>query len=248
MKNNALESIGNYTSLMIRATVWPKKKRMFLRQLVREIYKLGVDSVWIVMIISIFMGIVITIQLAINIVTPLIPRFTLGFATREVILLEFSSTVMCLILAGKVGSSIASELGTMRVTEQIDAMEIMGVNSANYLIMPKVLGFMLFMPVLSIISMFLGIAGGYVACGFIPDLPQSDFLFGLQFYFNPIYILYSIIKSVVYAIIISSVASYFGYTVSGGALDVGKASTNAVVSTSVLILFFDVLLTNILLT
>ena len=155
---------------------------MSFRELIKEIDKLGVDSVWIVIIISFFIGAVITIQLSLNMTSPLIPRFTIGYSTREIILLEFSSTVMCLILAGKVGSSIASELGTMRVTEQIDAMEVMGVNSANYLILPKIIGFMLFVPVLSIISMSTGIVGGYLACSLVPNLPRSDFEYGLQLY------------------------------------------------------------------
>ena len=215
--------------------------------MIKEIDKLGVDSVWIVIIISFFIGAVITIQLSLNMTSPLIPRFTIGYSTREIILLEFSSTVMCLILAGKVGSSIASELGTMRVTEQIDAMEVMGVNSANYLILPKIIGFMLFVPVLSIISMSTGIVGGYLACSLVPNLPRSDFEYGLQLFFSPYNVFYSIIKSVAYAFIISSVAGYYGYTVKGGALQVGKASTNAVVQCSILVLVADLLLTNLLL-
>ena len=214
---------------------------MSFRELIKEIDKLGVDSVWIVIIISFFIGAVITIQLSLNMTSPLIPRFTIGYSTREIILLEFSSTVMCLILAGKVGSSIA-ELGTMRVTEQIDAMEVMGVNSANYLILPKIIGFMLFVPVLSIISMSTGIVGGYLACSLVPNLPRSDFEYGLQLFFSPYNVFYSIIKSVAYAFIISSVAGYYGYTVKGGALQVGKASTNAVVQCSILVLVADLLL------
>ena len=244
----ALHSVGESTLLMGRTFTLPRRWSMFFRQLVREMYKLGVDSVWIVVIISFFIGTVITIQLSINMTSPLIPRFTIGYSTREIILLEFSSSIMCLILAGKVGSNIASELGTMRVTEQVDAMEIMGINSANFLILPKILGLMLFIPILSIISMGTGIFGGYLACGLVENLSPSDFEFGLRLMFRPIFVLYSIIKSLVYAFIISSVASYFGSTVKGGALGVGKASTNAVVSTSVLILLFDVLLTDILLT
>jgi len=220
---------------------------MSFRELIKEIDKLGVDSVWIVIIISFFIGAVITIQLSLNMTSPLIPRFTIGYSTREIILLEFSSTVMCLILAGKVGSSIASELGTMRVTEQIDAMEVIGVNSANYLILPKIIGFMLFVPVLSIISMSTGIVGGYLACSLVPNLPRSDFEYGLQLFFSPYNVFYSIIKSVAYAFIISSVAGYYGYTVKGGALQVGKASTNAVVQCSILVLVADLLLTNLLL-
>ncbi len=247
MSNKTLQQVGDYTMLMKRTFALPNRWKMSFKELIKEIDKLGVDSVWIVIIISFFIGAVITIQLSLNMTSPLIPRFTIGYSTREIILLEFSSTVMCLILAGKVGSSIASELGTMRVTEQIDAMEVMGVNSANYLILPMIVGFMLFVPVLSVISMFTGIIGGYLACSLVPNLPQSDFEYGLQLFFAPYNVFYSIIKSVVYAFIIASVAGYYGYTVKGGALQVGKASTNAVVQCSILVLVADLLLTNLLL-
>jgi len=155
---------------------------------------------------------------------------------------------MCLILAGKVGSNIASELGTMRVTEQIDAMEMMGVNSANFLIMPKIMGLMLFIPVLVIFSMTTGIAGGLGASYLANGMDPSSFEFGLQYYFRPFYVWYSIIKSVIYAFIIASISSYFGYTVKGGSLMVGKASTNSVVMSSIMILLADVVLTHIMLT
>ncbi len=248
MELKTLAEVGEYTQLMGRVFTLPMRWRMFFRSIVREVYNLGVGSLWIVFIISLFIGAVITIQLSINMTSPLIPRFTIGYSTREIMILEFSSTVMCLILSGKVGSSIASELGTMRVTEQIDAMEIMGVNSANFLILPKIVGFMFFIPVLSIFSMITGILGGYLACDLTHSTTQEDFVYGLQLFFIPSYIGYSIIKSVVYAFIISSVASYYGYCVKGGALQVGASSTRAVVNSSVLILFWDLLLTNILLT
>ena len=144
--NKALHRLGEYTLLMTKAISLPDRWNMFFKQLIKEIYKLGVDSIWIVIIISIFIGTVIAIQISLNISSPLIPKFTIGYTTREIILLEFSSSIMCLILAGKIGSNIASEIGTMRVTEQIDAMEIMGVNSANFLILPKMVGLMIFIP------------------------------------------------------------------------------------------------------
>lgn len=242
-----IESLGDYTSLMARAIDKPINLRIFLKQIEQEIIKLGVNSLPIVLIISFFIGSVITIQLSINMTNPLIPAFTIGFTAREIILLEFSSTVMCLILAGKVGSSVASELGTMRVTEQIDALEIMGINSAHYLVAPRVTGFMFFVPFLSIFSMFIGILGGYIACMMLANVPTDSYIYGIQLFFHPTYVGHSIIKSLVYAFIISSVASYFGYTVKGGALEVGTASTRAVVNSSVLILFFDLILTNLLL-
>ena len=246
MEFKTLAEVGEYTQLMGRVFTLPMRWRMFFRSVIREMYSLGVGSLWIVFIISLFIGAVITIQLSINMTNPLIPRFTIGYSTREIMILEFSSTVMCLILSGKVGSSVASELGTMRVTEQIDAVEIMGVNSAN--ILPKIVGFMAFIPVLSVFSMVTGIVGGYIACDLALSMTHKDFVYGLQLFFTPSYVGYSIIKSVVYAFIISSVASYYGYCVKGGALQVGASSTRAVVNSSVLILFWDLLLTNILLT
>ena len=243
----SLHKFGEYVLLMNKAISIPDRWSMFFKQLIKEISKLGVDSLWIVIIISIFIGTVIAIQISLNISSPLIPKFTIGYTTREIILLEFSSSIMCLILAGKVGSNIASEIGTMRVTEQIDAMEIMGVNSANFLILPKVVGLMVFIPVLVIFSMFTGIVGGYLASMITPSLPTSAFEYGLQYYFNSFYVGYSILKSVIYAFIISSVASYFGYNARGGALDVGKASTNAVVMSSIMILLADVIMTQLML-
>ena len=245
----ALHSMGEYTMLMMKSITVPDRWSMFFKQLIKEIYKLGVDSLWIVIIISIFIGTVIAIQISLNISSPLIPKFTIGYTTREIILLEFSSSIMALILAGKVGSNIASEIGTMRVTEQIDAMEIMGVNSANFLILPKMVGLMIFIPVLVIFSMFTGICGGiFASYNSTTGMTPASFEYGLQFYFTEFYIWYSIIKSVVYAFIISSIASYFGYNVKGGALEVGKASTNAVVMSSIMILLADVILTQLMLT
>ncbi|MDR2231969.1 MAG: ABC transporter permease [Tannerella sp.] len=245
--DKALHQLGEYVILMGKALTIPTRWSMFFRQLIKEIYKLGVDSVWIVVIISVFIGTVIALQISLNFTSPLIPKFTIGYASREIILLEFSSSIMCLILAGKVGSNIVSEIGTMRVTEQIDAMEIMGVNSANFLIMPKVVGLMLFIPVLVFFSMTTGLMGGIFASYVGPGMTPASFEFGLQYYFNPFYITYSVIKSVFYAFLISSIASYFGYTVKGGSLEVGKASTNAVVTSSVMILMSDVVMTHIML-
>lgn len=244
----ALHQLGEYVLLMKKSIAIPTRWSMFFKQLIREIYKLGVDSVLIVIIISVFIGTVIALQISLNITSsPLIPKFTIGYTTREIILLEFSSSIMCLILAGKVGSNIASEIGTMRVTEQIDAIEIMGVNSANFLILPKIAGLMLFIPVLVFFSMVTGILGGIAASYFGNGMTPSSFEFGLQYYFNPYYITYSVIKSIVYAFLIASIASYFGYNVKGGSLEVGKASTNSVVTSSVMILMADVVLTHIML-
>lgn len=247
MIKDALQRFGEYVLLMGRAISIPDRWSAFFRQLIREMSKLGVDSFGIVFIISIFTGAVICIQMTLNIASPLIPAYAVGMSTRDILILEFSSTIMCLILAGKVGSNIASEIGTMRVTEQIDALEIMGVNSANFLIFPKVVALMIFIPVLVILSMFTGIIGGYIVATFTQMITVSKYEFGIQNYFKEFYVWYAIIKSVVFAFIISTVASYFGYYARGGALDVGRASTNSVVISSIMILLFDVILTQILL-
>lgn len=241
------ETIGDYMTLLWQTFHLPRRWRIFMRDLSREIYNQGVGSLWIVMLVSLFIGAVITIQLGINATSPLVPKFILGLSAREIILLEFSSTIMCMILAGKCGSSIASEIGTMRVTEQIDALEIMGVNSANYIILPKIIGMMLFLPALELFSMFVGIMGGYMAAFFTPEVPLKEFVEGLQFQFIEYRVLYSLIKGEVYVFITSSISAYCGYTVTGGALEVGRASTNAVVYSTVGILVSDLILTQMLL-
>lgn len=225
----------------------PEKWKVFFKQLLFEINKLGVDSIPLVIIISIFIGAVICIQMTINIVSPLIPSYATGLTTREILLLEFSSTMMSLILAGKVGSNIASEIGTMRVTEQIDAMEIMGINSASFIVLPKIIGFVLFVPILCIFSMFMGLIGGALIAEFTSMLTIGNYIYGIQSFFNEWYVWYGIIKTVIFAFIITSVAAYYGYYVKGGSLEVGQASTKAVVSSSILILLADVILTKLLL-
>ncbi len=193
------------------------------------------------------MGAVCAIQMAYNLQNPIIPRYLIGLGTRETLLLEFSSTIVALILAGKVGSNIASELGTMRVTEQIDALEMMGVNSACYLVLPKIAAFVFFIPVLTIFSMAIGLLGGYIASFGTVGLTPHDYVVGITSFFRPFYVTYALIKSVVFAFIIATVASYHGYYTSGGALEVGKASTHAVVYSSIVVLMFNLILTKLLL-
>jgi len=193
------------------------------------------------------MGAVITLQTAYNFENPLIPLYLIGLGTRDSMILEFSSTIVGLILAGKVGSSIASEIGTMRVTEQIDALEIMGINSANHLILPKIIAAVFINPFLTIISMFVGVFGGYVAGVLTGAVSTANYIYGIQYAFIPFYVTYALIKTVVFAFIITSVSSYHGYYCSGGALEVGRSSTKAVVSSSLMILLFNVILTQLLL-
>ena len=241
-----LTAFGRYLILMGRTFSRPERFHMFLKQYTKEMAQLGVNSIGIVLLISFFIGAVICIQMKLNIQSPWMPRWVSGYTTREIMLLEFSSSIMCLILAGKVGSNIASELGTMRVTQQIDALEIMGVNSASYLILPKITGMISMMPVLVIFSSVMGIVGAYATAYIGHILSPEDLTLGLQHAFVPWFVWMSIIKSLCFAFIISSVSSYCGYTVEGGSVEVGKASTNAVVSSSVLILFTDVFLTQLL--
>lgn len=232
--------------LMGRTFARPERFRMFMKQYLKEMSSLGVDSIGIVLLISFFIGAVICIQIKLNIQSPWMPRFVTGYVTREIMLLEFSSSIMCLILSGKVGSNIASEIGTMRVTQQIDALDIMGVNSASYLILPKIVGMITIMPFLVIFSTAAGIIGAYATSYLGNVISAEDLTIGLQHNFNPWFMHMSIIKSLFFAFIITSVSSYYGYTVEGGSVEVGRSSTNAVVTSSVLILFSDVFLTQML--
>lgn len=242
-----ISDTGKYFLLMQRVFVFPDRWKMFFRQFPKELEKLGLQSLPIVIIISFFIGAIMTIQTKLNTENPLLPTYSTGLVTRDTLLLEFSSTIMCLILAGKVGSNIASEIGTMRITEQIDALEIMGVNSANYLILPKIVAFVVMMPFLVIFSMAIGLIGGYFVGVFTDVITTADYLVGIQYAFIPYYVFYSVVKSLAFAFIISSVAAFYGYYSYGGALDVGKSSTNAVVNGSILILFFNLLITNLML-
>ncbi len=242
-----IRHFGSYFLLMQQVFRRPDKARVFWRQLLVEFQSLGVDSLGIVAIISVFMGAVVALQTAFNIDSPLIPAYTVGFTTRQSMILEFSPTVISLILAGKVGSRIASEIGTMRVTEQIDAMQIMGVNSANFLIFPKLVSAILFNPILIVISMFLGIFGGWLACTASGVITSEDYIDGIRVWFDPYTITYALIKTIVFAFLIVSVSAYHGYRISGGALEVGRASTKAVVYSSILIIIFNLILTQLLL-
>ena len=237
--------VGQYFILMGKVFSRPEKLPIYRRRIIYEMDALGLNSIGLTAIISVFIGAVITLQMSINLESPFIPKYIIGYATRETMILEFSSTVVALILAGKVGSNIASEIGTMRITEQIDALEIMGVNSASYLILPKIVATVLFFPFLTILSMIIGVAGGYVFTGImIPD----DYVTGLLYDFKLYSIVYSLIKTCFFAFIITSVSAFYGYYAKGNSLEVGKASTRAVVASSIVIMIFNLILTQILLT
>ncbi|HPT13007.1 MAG TPA: ABC transporter permease [Bacteroidales bacterium] len=242
-----LSLFGKYWTLLGKVFSKPEKGKVYYRQTVKELISLGLRSTGIVIIISFFMGAVLTLQTAYNTENPIYPTYLIGLTCRDSILLEFSSTIVALILAGKVGSNIASEIGTMRVTEQIDALELMGVNSASYLILPKVIATLVFNPFLTLISIITGIVGGGLAGTSAGVITMKDYIYGIQYAFIPYYITYAIIKTLVFAFIITTVSSFEGYYVEGGSLEVGRASTKAVVYSSVTILLANLILTQLLL-
>lgn len=240
-------NLGRYFIFLKYVFSKPEKPKIYFRQTFIEMDKLGLGSLGIVAIISVFIGAVVTLQNAINLENPLISPIYIGVATRDTLILEFSSTIVSLILAGKVGSNIASEIGTMKVTEQVDALEIMGVNSASFLVLPKIIACVLINPFLVIISVFIGIMGGYYVALVSGLVAIPDFIFGLRYAFEPYYITYTLIKAAVFAFIIASVSSYFGYYTEGGALEVGRSSTKGVVYSMIAILVANYILTEFLL-
>lgn len=242
-----LTQMGRYVLLLKKVFSKPEKPSIYYKQTMREFVFLGLTSTGIISIVSFFMGAVITLQTAYNTESPIYPKYLIGLTCRDSMILEFSSTIAALILAGKVGSNIASEIGTMRVTEQIDALEIMGVNSASYIILPKLIATVFFNPVLTLISIIVGIFGGGIAGTLSGVMTRQNFIYGIQYAFIPYYITYSLIKTVIFAFIITTVSSFQGYYVEGGSLEVGRASTKAVVYSSMLILLFNVILTQLLL-
>ena len=241
-------AIGRYMQLMYKVFSRPEKMGIYYRRVLVEIEALGINSMPLVAIISVFIGAVITLQMALTLESPFIPKYMIGYATRETMTLEFSSTVIAIILAGKVGSNIASEIGTMRITEQIDALEIMGVNSAAYLILPKIVATVIYFPLLALFSMMVGTIGGYIIAMFTGIVLPAEYVEGLHYVFIPFEITYSLIKMSVFAFIITSISAFFGYSPKGNSLEVGRASTRAVVASSITIMIFNLILTQLMLT
>jgi len=244
---NIIYHIGRYGILLKRIFGRVDKWSVFRKQVFFEMENLCLNSLGIVAIISVFMGAVLVIQTAYNIDSPWVPLYTVGFTTRQSLVLEFCPTIISLILAGKVGSHISSEIGTMRVTEQIDALDIMGVNSPSYLILPKVTACVILNPFLIGLSMFLGLMGGWGVALSGGVVTPHVYLFGIQSWFIPFEIFYALIKTAVFAFIITTVAGYHGYYTTGGALEVGRSSTRAVVYSSILIILSNLVLTQLLL-
>lgn len=242
-KLQPLSLFGRYVLFLGEVLRRPAKSSIFWWRIVHETWELAIRSIWFVALVSLFIGMVISVELAINLEHPLMPPFVVGFATRDMVLLEMSSTIIALVLAGKVGGSIASEIGTMRITEQIDALDVMGVNSAAYLVLPKVLAGLIFFPLLTVLSFVIAIVGGGLAVVNLGYVSAFDFCDGLQFYFHSRYIAYALIKMSVFGFVITSVPSFFGYYVRGGSLEVGRMSTRGVVDSSIAILILDLVMT-----
>ena len=245
---NYLFHFGRYWFFLRQLFSRPEKMSIYWKQLIRETDAFGYGSLGIVTITSVFMGAVITIQTVYNLLSPLLPMSVVGIVARDSIILEFAPTMISLVLAGKIGSSIASQIGTMRVTEQIDALEIMGINPATYLVLPKIVAAVFILPFVVILSMFLGIAGGYMAGVGAGVISGTDYILGIQDTFIPYNVTFALIKTVVFAFLITTVSSYHGFYTKGGALEVGESSTKAVVYSSILVLVFDYMLTQLLLT
>lgn len=241
-----LTQIGRYFIMLKDMFNRPVKWSVMKQLILKEVDDLIIDSLGIVCFISFFVGGVVAIQTALNLTNPLIPRYLIGFATRQSVILEFAPTFISIIMAGKMGSFITSSIGTMRVTEQIDALEVMGVNSLNYLVFPKIIALFLY-PFVIGVAMFLGIYGGYLAAIYGGFATETDFITGIQVEFIPFHITYAFIKTLAFAFILATVPSFHGYYMKGGALEVGKASTVSFVWTSVLIIISNYLLTQILL-
>lgn len=232
--------------MMIKLSFMKPSKFKVLKKLIfKEINDLIIESIPIVVILSFFIGGVVAIQTALNLSSPLLSKTLIGFATRQSVILEFAPTFMSIIMAGKVGSYITSSIGTMRVTEQIDALEVMGINPINYLIFPKIIA-MLFYPFVITIAMFIAIFGGYLAMAFA-GIPSEAFITGIQMDFIPFHIFYSYVKTLLFAFILATVPSYHGFYMRGGALEVGKASTTSFVWTSIIIIIVNFIVTQLLL-
>lgn len=239
--------IGEYVFLMKRVFSKPEKFSVFFKTLIDEMYAQGVGSLFLIIVVSVAMGGVTTIQTALQIENPLIPSWSLGFTVRQAVITELAPTIMSLILAAKIGSRIASELGTMQITEQVDAIEVMGVNSANYLILPKIVASLIVNPMLIFISVCASLLGGYLIVAFSVDSASTyDYIDGLTAFFKMYDLLYVYVKTIVFAFIIISISSYFGYQTRGTTLDVGKSGTNALVYSALVMLLFDFIITQIM--
>jgi len=242
-----LEHLGSFSLMIKDGFSKPENLKVYWKEFMEQCNDIGIRSLPIVLIISMFLGMVLTIQTAYQLVSPLVPKPVIASIVRDSAILELSPTVVCIVLAGVVGSKIASELGNMRVSEQIDALEIMGINTKTYLVMPKIVAALIMVPCLIILSIAITILGGYIAGMFSSILSKEQFQQGLISGFLPYNIFFALTKSVAFAFILSAVPAYYGYHVKGGALEIGRASTTSVVVSCILILLADYLLSLLML-
>lgn len=247
MLKNTFVSVGRYTLFMKMVFKKPEKRHIFWRQFINEADKLIMSSIVLVGVISLFIGGVLVIQTASNLTSPIIDKMYIGYMVRESLILEFCSTMVALILAGKMGSNISSEIGSMRITEQIDAMEMMGVNSAGFLVLPKITATTILSPFLMLLSLVLGLLGGWIVVSTTNIIPPASYITGIKAFYNGFYIFYSCFKMSLFCFMISSIAAFKGYYASGGSLGVGRSSTQAIVTTSILILMADLIVTQLML-
>ena len=242
-----LTATGRYFLFLKMVFRKPEKWKLLWRQLINESDKLILSSILIVGVISLFIGGVLVIQTASNLENPIIDKMYIGYMVRESLILEFCSTMIALILAGKMGSNIASEIGSMRITEQIDAMDMMGVNSAGFLVLPKVLAATVLSPLLMLLSLALGLLGGWIVVEFTQIIPPPSYITGIKAFYNGFYIFYSCFKMSLFCFLISSISAFNGYYAKGGSLGVGRSSTRSIVTISILILLFDLIVTQLML-
>ncbi len=242
-----METLGKYFIFLGKLFVNRETFKTYFKLTLEEAISIGIKSIFLVSLVSFFMGAVTTIQTAYNLISPLIPNYVISLVVRDMTILELAPTIIGVIYAGKVGSSMASGLGTMRITEQIDALEVMGINSTSYLVLPKILGSLLTYPILVVISGVLNIVGGYLAGVLAGVITPHDFIYGIRYGFNEYTVTFALIKSFVFAFLVSSISSFKGYYTVGGSLEVGKASTAAVTSSVIAILLADYLLAQLLL-
>lgn len=244
---NFLEHVGKFSSMLVKMFSKPENKKVYWKELMHQSNDIGIRSLPIISIISVFLGAVMTVMTAYQLVSPLIEKYVMAQVVRDSVILELSPTINSIVLAGVVGSKIASELGNMRVSEQIDALEIMGINTKSYLVFPKIMSAFIMVPLLIILSIFLSLFGGYITVMFTSIMSTEQYLYGLEEGFMEFNILVALVKSFVYAFLISSISSYYGYHVKGGALEIGRASTTAVVVTCIMILLADYIITMLML-
>ncbi|AWL08810.1 MULTISPECIES: MlaE family ABC transporter permease [Aquirufa] len=241
-----MSKLGKYLIFLGKLFTNPEKFRVYVSLVIQECMDIGINSLLIVTIVASFLGAVTCVQTAANMDNPFVPQYIISLIVRDSTLLELGPTITCVVLSGKVGSSIAGQLGTMRITEQIDALEVMGINSQSYLVLPKILASVITFPMLVTLACFLGIYGGYIAGWLTGAISPQEYIHGIQFQFKGNYMFFALVKSVVFAFLIASIASFQGFYTKGGAYEVGKASTAAVTNSCIAVLIADYLLAQLL--